>query len=121
MKTLIPFLILVFSLVALAGENPKSSTPPSEVILKVQVFKTGRVRADGAEITSADLAKKLYTLKEKRGVVWYYREAASEEPPPRATEIVKMIIERKLPVSMSTKPDFSDYVDEQGKSRPRKK
>jgi hypothetical protein len=32
-----------------------------------------------------------------------------------------MIIERKLPVSMSTKPDFSDYVDEQGKSRPRKK
>lgn len=95
--------------------------PSSEVILKIQVFKTGKIKADGAEINSADLGKKLDALKEKRGVVWYYREAASEEPPPQATEIVKMIIDRKLPVSMSSRPDFSDYVDEQGKSRPRKK
>jgi hypothetical protein len=69
MKALIPFLILVFSLAALAGENPKSSTPSSEVILKIQVFKTGRVRADGAELNSADLGKKLDALKEKRGMV----------------------------------------------------
>jgi hypothetical protein len=121
MKGLIALLALLFSLPALAGEIPKSPAPSPEVVLKIQVFKTGKIKADGAEISSAELAKRLDAAKEKRGVVWYYREAASEEPPPQATEIVKMIIERKLPVSMSTKPDFSDYVDEQGRSRPRKK
>jgi hypothetical protein len=122
MKAVIPFLLIfVFNLAAVAAENPKSTPPSAEVILKIQVFKTGKIKADGAEISSAELAKKLDRLKEKKGVVWYYREAASEEPPPQATEIVKMIIARKLPVSMSAKTDFSDYVDEQGKSRPRKK
>ena len=28
-------------------------------------------------------------------------------------------VAHQLPVSMSTKPDFSDYVDSQGVSRPR--
>ena len=121
MKKVIPLLILLIGLAAIAAENPKPQGSPSEAILKIQVFKTGKVKADGAEISLTELAKKLDLLKEKRGVVWYYREAVSEEPPPQATEIVKMIIERKLPISMSSKPDFSDYTDEKGKSRPRKK
>jgi hypothetical protein len=121
MKKMIPFLLLLVGLSALAAENPKPSLSSPELVLKIQVFKSGKVRADGAEISLVDLAKKLDNLKEKRGVVWYYREAASEEPPPQGTEVVKMIIERKLPVSMSSKPDFSDYVDEKGKSRPRQK
>jgi hypothetical protein len=33
---------------------------------------------------------------------------------------VQLIIKYKLPVSMSAKPDFSDYVDAKGVSRPRK-
>jgi hypothetical protein len=31
-----------------------------------------------------------------------------------------MIIKHQLPVSMSAKPDFSDYVDKDGVSRPRR-
>ena len=121
MKRLISVLIILFGVSAFAAESPRPPMGSPEAILKIQVFKTGKVKADGAEIILADLAKKLDNLKEKRGVVRYYREAASEEPPPQATEIVKMIIERKLPISMSSKPDFSDYIDEKGKSRPRKK
>jgi len=121
MKKLIPFLILLIGITALAAENPKPPSSSPEVILKIQVFKTGKVMVDGAEISLAEVAKKLDDLKEKKGVVWYYREAASEEPSPQATEIIKMIIDRKLPVSMSSKPDLSDYIDEKGKSRPRKR
>jgi len=28
--------------------------------------------------------------------------------------VVKLVVKYKLPISMSSKPDFSDYVDESG-------
>jgi hypothetical protein len=33
--------------------------------------------------------------------------------------VIQLIIKHQLPVSMSTEPDFSDYVDDKGVSRPR--
>jgi hypothetical protein len=38
----------------------------------------------------------------------------------QAIEAFKLIVESKLPISLSTKSDFSDYVDEKGQSLPRK-
>jgi hypothetical protein len=52
-------------------------------------------------------------------VVWYHRENPAGEPPPQGTAVIQLIIKHRLPVSMSTKPDFSDYVDDKGVSRPR--
>lgn len=43
----------------------------------------------------------------------------ASEPPPPGTAVIQLIIKHQLPVSMSTKPDFSDYVDDKGVSRPR--
>jgi hypothetical protein len=34
--------------------------------------------------------------------------------------VVELVVKHRLPISMSTKPDFSDYVDGDGTSRPRK-
>ena len=69
----------------------------------------------------ADLAKLLDVVKEKNGVVWYYREDGPGEPSREAIEVIKMVVERKLPISLSSKPDFSDYIDEHGNSKPRTK
>ena len=66
------------------------------------------------------MRRALEKVKAKRGTVWYYRESGKGEPPAQAIEVFKLIVENKLPVSLSTKPDFSDYVDENGQAQPRK-
>ncbi len=53
------------------------------------------------------------------GGVWYHRQNPASEPPPQGPAVIQMIIKHQLPVSMSSRPDFSDYVDSKGVSRPR--
>jgi GTP cyclohydrolase II len=75
---------------------------------------------DGAETSIGEVKRALEKVKAKRGMVWYYRASGKGEPPVQAIEVFKLIVESKLPISLSTKPDFSDYVDEKGQSLPRK-
>jgi hypothetical protein len=89
-------------------------------VLKVSVLHSGKLLADGAEIRLDELDARLSQIKTRNGVVWYYREGAQGEPPPIAMEVMKLLVKHSLPISLSSKPDFSDTVDEQGNSRPRK-
>jgi uncharacterized protein YcfL len=92
----------------------------TNVILKVSVLQSGKLLADGTEIALADLDARLSEVKSQNGVVWYYREGGQGEPPPVAMEVMKLIVKHSLPISMSSKPDFSDTIDERGVSHPRK-
>jgi hypothetical protein len=49
----------------------------------------------------------------EKTTVSYYRENAAGEPPPAAMEVMKLIVSNRLPVRLSTKPDFSDAVGPQ--------
>ncbi len=42
--------------------------------------------------------------------VWYYRENAAGEAPAAAIPVMKLIVERRLPIRLSAKPDFSDSL-----------
>ena len=91
----------------------------AERVAKVAVFSSGAVQLDGRPTTLPALDEELKKLKTDNGVVWYHRQNPASEPPPQGTAVIQMIIKHKLPVSMSARPDFSDYVDEKGVSRPR--
>jgi hypothetical protein len=78
-------------------------------------FRTRR-----SKVTAATLDEALRAHAARSGVVWYYRENPHAEPHPNADIVVQTIIRHRLPVSMSTKPDFSDALDENRVSRPRK-
>jgi hypothetical protein len=58
-------------------------------------------------------------VKKRNGVIWYYREGGDKEPPPEAMEVMKLIVDNNLPISMSTKPDYSDVLLPDGTTRPR--
>ena len=92
----------------------------ANVILKVSVLQSGKLLADGTEIPLDGLDARLAQVKSQNGVVWYYREGGQGEPPPVAMEVMKLVVKHSVPVSMSSKPDFSDTIDERGISRPRK-
>ena len=88
--------------------------------MRISVLLSGKIFVDGKAATPADVQRALKNAKAKRRTVWYYRETGGLEPPSEAIEIFKMIVEHKVPVSISTKSDFSDFVDDEGKSQPRK-
>ena len=109
-------LTVIMPLLSFAAERDS----PAMRVTRVSVLSTGKVLLDGKDATVAEVRRSLESAKAKRGTVWYYRESGKGEPSSLAIEVFKLIVENKLPVSLSTKPDFSDYVDEKGLSRPRK-
>jgi hypothetical protein len=108
---------LLAGLVLLALMAPAASG--AERVARVAVFSSGAVQLDGRPTTVPALDAELRKLKSDKGVVWYHRENPASEPPPQGQAVIQLIIKHQLPVSMSTKPDFSDYVDSQGVSRLR--
>ena len=111
---LVGFLILSFPL--WAADMRTQLTP----VVRVSVLASGKILLDGKESSLAEIRKAFEAATAKNGSVWYYRENAKAESPPQGMEVVKLVIDNKLPISLSSKPDFSDYIDENGQSHPRK-
>ena len=88
-------------------------------VLKVSVLASGAVLLDGQPVSLEELQAQLENAKPERPVVWYFREAAGGEPPAEAMQVMKMVVDNRLPISLSSKPDFSDYVDMKGRAHPR--
>lgn len=66
-----------------------------------------------------ELQEALENARRNDDVVWYYREGAAQTPPQRALEVLNLVVQNELRVSLSSKPDFSDYVDAKGVSHLR--
>jgi hypothetical protein len=96
-----------------------SSVSPDAPVLKVAVFADGRLAVDGAPSTIQMLREALKHLSERHGVVWYYREACQQDPPPIAMEVMQAVVEVRLPIRLSSRPDYSDSIGLDGKSSKR--
>lgn len=66
-----------------------------------------------------ELQQALENAKRNDDVVWYYREAAAQTPPQRALQVLNLVVQNELRVSLSSRADFSDYVDAKGVSHLR--
>lgn len=93
--------------------------PDESVVGTVAVTAKGGVTFDGAAVTFDVLKQKLADVKKRNGVIWYYREAGNREPPSQAMEVMTLVVDNRIPISMSTKPDYSDVVLPDGTTRPR--
>ena len=101
------------------GTMNAQTKPDESVVGKIAITGKGIVSFDGTVTTVDALKEKLADLKKRNGVVWYYREAATDEPPTQAMQVMKLIVDNGLPISMSTKPDYSDVLLPDGTTRPR--
>jgi hypothetical protein len=89
--------------------------------IRIAVMKSGEVRADGTATSLSELDRRLAILARDHGVVRYYREDGASEPLPHQDQailgVLNLVIQHKLPVQLSSKPDFSDSVDLSGQAR----
>ena len=86
----------------------------------VWVTSGGKLELNGQPADLARIDEAFQALVASKGVVVYAREAGRGEPPPAAMKVMELIVKHRLPVSMSTKRDFSDVVGPDGKVTPRK-
>jgi hypothetical protein len=87
--------------------------------LKISVLASGALLLDGQPGDLEQLDAALERAKQDHGQVWYYRELAGAPPAAAGLAVIQRVVQRKLPISLSSKPDFSDWVDGQGVSHPR--
>jgi len=88
------------------------------MVLKIAVLSSGAVTVDGAAVEIERLDEMLGALKASNGIVWYYREH-SPTAEATGTSVVKLVVKHKLGFSISSRPDYSDYIDAKGVSHPR--
>ena len=113
MKYLTGFLLAFLPLVALAQVQ--------STIAKVSVSASGGLALNGKQTDLKSIEAEFRKLQAAQGAVWYYREnGQTQEPSPQALALLQLVVKYKLPVSMSSKPDYSDYIDDDGRPQPRK-
>jgi hypothetical protein len=112
-------LTLFGALLAMSSVCANASDHAPDVVARVSVLATGKLLLNGSPTDLMELDKEFQSLKANGGSVLYYREAGQSEPPPEAMSVIELVVKYKLPVSMSTKADFSDYVDENGQPHER--
>jgi len=77
-------------------------------ILKVSILAANEILLDGRTVTLDELEREMVLGASEKAAVWYYRENAAGAPPAVAMEVLKLITAHRLPVRLSSKPDFSD-------------
>lgn len=95
--------------------GPKTTGPH----VQISVLQSGKILIDGTECTIAQVEKRLAQLKSEGGTVWYYREAGPQKPPSEVLQVIKLVADNRLPITFSSRPDFSDYIGEDGQPHPR--
>jgi hypothetical protein len=74
------------------------------IIVKVKVYQSGKISANGQEVTLGELAQILDDVKQKNGVVWYFRESPDKEPSEALDKIIKGVLDaimgRDLPLRL---------------------
>ncbi|MCA9038171.1 MAG: hypothetical protein KDA91_23765 [Planctomycetaceae bacterium] len=94
-----------------SGSNDQNTTPFDDTnVAKVKVLADGTILLNDKQVVIDELKTAFAELKEKNGVVWYYREKGAGEPPPQAMSVMEAVVDAKLPIKLSSNPDFSDSV-----------
>ena len=116
MKTALNFVVLL----SLALGAVCAAEMNEAVVAKVAVKEDGALFFNGTKVAISDLGRLLAPIKEKGGVVWYYRANPDGEPPPNAMDVLKVIMAQRLPTKLFVKEDFSEFVGADGKPHQEK-
>ena len=95
--------------------TPRGPAP----VMKIAAYRSGRVTVDGVAAEPAQLPVTLARLRQRSGVVWLYQEGAEGDRHPNALLVARAIANARLPLSLSSRPDFSDELLADGTTRPR--
>jgi hypothetical protein len=89
------------------------------VQIKIGSLASGEILLDGERVDLEQLDARLSQANSSQDQLLYYKQDQGPVESPHSMEIMKLVVKHKLPISFSTKADFSDYVDRFGQAHPR--
>jgi len=98
---------------------PLSLAVQAQPIARVSALSDGRLLLNGQPSSLAAIEAEFKKLQAAKGSVMYHRENARSEAGPEAMSVIDLVVKYGLPISLSSKSDFSDYIDANGQSQPR--
>ena len=107
--------VLIVCCQLVACNRRPTTMNPNAPILKIAVMANGHITVDGSAATIESVQASLKRLAEQKGMVWYYREAGQGEAPPQSADVIRAVIQNRLPVRLSSRPDYSDTVGLDGR------
>ncbi|MGH7711007.1 MAG: ExbD/TolR family protein [Gemmatimonadaceae bacterium] len=111
-------LLLGIALLGAACSKEEQPEIPADA-MTIGVYANGSVFVNGIRVDTDGLESALQNAAATQKQVWYYRENPTSEAPPHAVDVINRIADHQLQVSMSSRPNFCDYIDENGTSRGR--
>jgi biopolymer transport protein ExbD len=87
-------------------------------LARVKVTRKGQIFLNDQPVTPHQLKRSFAELKQQEGAVLYYREDPEGEPPAEAMAVVQAVIDARLAIRLSAKPDYSDAIGLEGKPIP---
>ena len=88
-----------------------SPTQVHKVQLTVYIQRDGTILIDGKPGRIEDLKRQLQLVKQNDGAVAYSRANPTGDPPPNAMEVLKTIIDAKVPVQMPSAPNGTRHQE----------
>ena len=89
----------------------------------VAITERLEVQIDGKNVPADDINSEMTRLSRSGHFIMYYRPNGSIDLSSEQQSKFKKVLDSakrlKLPITMSSKPDFSDYIDDNGDSHPR--
>src|SRR5438067_1539410 len=108
----------VFTGCSKGPKSPALNVDPAHVA-KVKVNREGAISLNDKPLTIEELKASLLEIAKSPGsAVWYSRENSAGKNHPNAALVMNAIVSARLPVRLSSKPDFSDWVGPDGISHP---
>jgi hypothetical protein len=92
---------VILLLLAAACSSISAGNSTNTNIAKVKVTSEGKLFLNGQETTLDAIKQEFARLKMVNGMVWYYRENPGGEPHPNAMEVIKAVVDAKLPIKLS--------------------
>ena len=105
------------------ADDSKTPPRPRPQDVQVGVLHDRTILLDNKPDALSDIAVHFSTAAKAHGMVWYYRNVSATPTPAGERSIdavIDLVAKYKLPITMSTRPDYSDYVDmRDGQAHPR--
>lgn len=90
---------------SMPSRTPAAAVAPDAPVLKLKILESGQVLADGAPISNDQIASRVGDIKQKHGMVWYWREhpeRPSDELPPAqdasASAVISAVTKGGVPI-----------------------
>lgn len=111
MKRLLPFLLLIFIVASSVAQSSKKISKKEKEFILLYIDKKGKIIENNQQISFKELERKLFILKQKKGVVHLFQTNISKKSIVKIkNKVIKLISSYKIPIRPFADKNFQKEI-----------